>query len=137
MRNIELFLDGFRSFSQAWRGSRNCTTARTSAVLFVLSLHARCKLQPLQPAALPRGYVERWSLHCSQPQPLLYTRNPALWKTKEGDKQPPRDQSFQRLFVMMLEPEARRDTLDFLEDGHEMGFSVHVTTRAPVDWIKC
>lgn len=58
-------------------------------------------------------------------------------KTKEGDKQPPRDQSFQRLFVMMLEPEARRDTLDFLEDGHEMGFSVHVTTRAPVDWIKC
>lgn len=25
---------------------------------------------------------ERWSLLCSQPQPLLYTRNPALWENK-------------------------------------------------------
>lgn len=25
---------------------------------------------------------EHWSLLCSQPQPLLYTRNPALWENK-------------------------------------------------------
>lgn len=69
---------------------------------------------------------ERWSLHCSQPQPFffnplsareIYTRNQHSGKTKEGDEQPPKDQSFQRLFVKMLEPEARRDSLDFLEDG--------------------
>lgn len=47
----------------------------------------------------------------------IYTRNQHSGKTKEGDEQPPKDQSFQRLFVKMLEPEARRDSLDFLEDG--------------------